>query len=354
MPPRGKQGSASRTTETRIQDPAGADPRSHAKGRAHPTGGQTADDFGGFVGCHGPVAKEQDDWATKVMREVDAVIEKVEPHIARRKKFVPPTPEERLLRKRERKRRSFRGHTQTFVVVNAFLFALWAIGFVTGGGGYPWFIFPLLGWGMGYTFHALGYRSWLDDNRAALRAAERQLLPEGQREAELERWDQLAERCRATVQEAKQALEAHPELRVAQEEMTDSLQQVSRLAEGGRDIDQAIASIVPDGVEGLDQRLAAAESAWADTEDPGLKSAHEQNWTLLRNRREKIASMHAERDRIVATLEGFVLAAENLRLDALRQAKGDLDPAALQAPVKRLQQEVEILEKVRSELATLN
>lgn len=300
------------------------------------------------------MAKEQDDWATKVMREVDAVIEKVEPHIARRKKFVPPTPEERLLRKRERKRRSFRGHTQSFVVVNAFLIALWAIGFVTGGGGYPWFVFPLLGWGMGYTFHALGYRSWLSDNRAALQAAERQLLPEGRREAELERWDQLAERCRSTVEETKKALEAHPELAAAKEEVTESLQQVTRLAEGGRDIEKAIAAIVPDGVDGLDQRLTAAEAAWAGTEDESLKSAHEQNWTLLRNRREKIAALQSERDRIVATLEGFILAAENLRLDALRQAKGDLDPAALQAPVRRLQQEVEVLEKVRAELATLN
>ncbi|MEM1026032.1 MAG: 2TM domain-containing protein [Myxococcota bacterium] len=309
------------------------------------------DDFRRFVGCHGAVAKE--DWATKVMREVDAVIEKVEPHITRRK-FVPPTPEERLLRKRERKRKGFRGHTQSFLVVNAFLIALWAVGFVSGGGGYPWFVFPLLGWGMGWTFHALGYRSWLTDNRQALQAAERMLLPEGQQEAELERWDQLVERCRSTVEQTKEALSSHPELEVAQAELGESLDQVTRLAEGGRDIEQAISAIVPDGVDGLDTRLAAAESAWSNTEDPGLKSAHEQNWTLLRKRREKIAALQSERDRIVATLEGFVLAAENLRLDALRQAKGDLDPAALQAPVRRLQQEVEVLEKVRSELAALN
>ena len=52
----------------------------------------------------------------------------------------------------------FRQHLLLFVVVNALLFVIWLVIALTAGGGawFPWFLFPLLGWGIGIFFHAWG------------------------------------------------------------------------------------------------------------------------------------------------------------------------------------------------------
>lgn len=51
-------------------------------------------------------------------------------------------------------KQEFRAHLTSYVVVNAFLVALWAV----TGRGYFWPIWPILGWGIGLTFHALSLR----------------------------------------------------------------------------------------------------------------------------------------------------------------------------------------------------
>jgi class 3 adenylate cyclase len=45
---------------------------------------------------------------------------------------------------------SFRIHAVAYVLVNAFLIAIWA----AGGGGYFWPLWPILGWGLGLGMHA--------------------------------------------------------------------------------------------------------------------------------------------------------------------------------------------------------
>ena len=44
----------------------------------------------------------------------------------------------------------FKAHLLAYVLVNALLIAIWAM----TGAGFFWPIFPLLGWGIGMTFHA--------------------------------------------------------------------------------------------------------------------------------------------------------------------------------------------------------
>ena len=56
-------------------------------------------------------------------------------------------------KKRVEARKAFFVHLATYIVVNIVLVMIWA--FATRGG-YPWFIFPLGGWGIGLLFHALG------------------------------------------------------------------------------------------------------------------------------------------------------------------------------------------------------
>ena len=47
------------------------------------------------------------------------------------------------------KRREFVAHLFVYVLVNAFLMAIWVI----TGAGFFWPVFPILGWGIGLFFH---------------------------------------------------------------------------------------------------------------------------------------------------------------------------------------------------------
>lgn len=52
----------------------------------------------------------------------------------------------------ERLRDGFYGHLRAYLIV---IGILWVMNFVTTGlGGYPWAIWPMLGWGFGIGFHA--------------------------------------------------------------------------------------------------------------------------------------------------------------------------------------------------------
>ena len=55
-------------------------------------------------------------------------------------------------KKRVEEKKGFFIHFSVYVVVNLSLVAIWAF----TGAGFPWFIFPLLGWGIGLLFHFLG------------------------------------------------------------------------------------------------------------------------------------------------------------------------------------------------------
>jgi hypothetical protein len=54
-------------------------------------------------------------------------------------------------RRRAAVRTLFRYHLAVFVAVQVLLVVVWLM----AGAGYPWFIFPLLGWGIGLAAHAV-------------------------------------------------------------------------------------------------------------------------------------------------------------------------------------------------------
>ena len=70
---------------------------------------------------------------------------------------IPQEPEEfeldarSLAVRRLRKQRDFRRHLIAFVLFNTLIFTVWAM----TDSSFPWFIFPLFGWGIGLVFHAL-------------------------------------------------------------------------------------------------------------------------------------------------------------------------------------------------------
>ena len=64
---------------------------------------------------------------------------------------------ERRQRAAERRRRGqrlgFRIHATVFVAVQLTLIVIWGVIWATAGASYPWFIYPLLGWGIGLAAH---------------------------------------------------------------------------------------------------------------------------------------------------------------------------------------------------------
>jgi len=50
-------------------------------------------------------------------------------------------------------KKGFYTHLAVYIVVNILLVIIWAF---PAGGGYPWFLWPLGGWGIGLLFHFLG------------------------------------------------------------------------------------------------------------------------------------------------------------------------------------------------------
>ena len=57
----------------------------------------------------------------------------------------------RLARKRVEGKKEFYGHLAAYVAVNLLLIIIWA----ATGAGFPWFVFPLVGWGIAVPLHYL-------------------------------------------------------------------------------------------------------------------------------------------------------------------------------------------------------
>jgi uncharacterized membrane protein len=57
---------------------------------------------------------------------------------------------------------AFRIHATAFVAVQVMLFVIWLLVWLVGHGtAYPWFIYPLLGWGVGLAVHySVASRLW--------------------------------------------------------------------------------------------------------------------------------------------------------------------------------------------------
>jgi len=58
----------------------------------------------------------------------------------------------KIARKRVEEKKGFYTHLTVYIIVNAFLIIIWAL----TGAGFPWFLFPMGGWGIGLIFHFLG------------------------------------------------------------------------------------------------------------------------------------------------------------------------------------------------------
>jgi 2TM domain len=56
------------------------------------------------------------------------------------------------------KRKSFQIHATVFVGVQVLLVVVWALAWQLGGTSHPWFLYVLLGWGVGLAAHYAAIR----------------------------------------------------------------------------------------------------------------------------------------------------------------------------------------------------
>ena len=59
-------------------------------------------------------------------------------------------------KKRVKAKKDLYSHIAVYILVNTFLIIIWAV----TSGGFPWFVFPLGGWGIGLMFHILDVFVW--------------------------------------------------------------------------------------------------------------------------------------------------------------------------------------------------
>ena len=63
-------------------------------------------------------------------------------------------------------RTGFRIHLTVYIAVQLLLVAVWALQWWLGGTSHPWFVYALLGWGIGLAAHWAAVRDRLGERRA--------------------------------------------------------------------------------------------------------------------------------------------------------------------------------------------
>ena len=72
------------------------------------------------------------------------------------------------------KRRAFILHLAVFLSANLFFIVIWAV----TGAGFPWFVFPFFGWGIGLVAHAVAALLLADPHDIVLEREQRRLAGE--------------------------------------------------------------------------------------------------------------------------------------------------------------------------------
>ncbi len=61
----------------------------------------------------------------------------------------------KMAESRVAEKKGFFIHLTVYILVNAFLSIIWAVTSSVSGSWFPWFVFPLAGWGIGLLIHCL-------------------------------------------------------------------------------------------------------------------------------------------------------------------------------------------------------
>jgi hypothetical protein len=299
---------------------------------------------------------------------------------------LPPAQAEAILKDYQKRRHGWLGHWRSFVATNVGLLGINAMTMIGAESFYPWALYVTASWGIGLISHGLAYRGWLRDHGSSIAQAEGTLgvarhetiparglvqqmdgaaptsqappaLPDAS--AAPDEWWDTVERCHEAVDQAIEALLSMPDStgtgQGVVKKLEASLPTIEHIGASVNAIGEAIREVAPEGKGNLDDQLQGLERKIDSATDERLQQVYAANQRLLVARRDKLQALEAEKERMVATVQGFTLAAQNLRLDATRLGTGELPNLAnsLSDSLDRLNEEVDIARQVESELENL-
>jgi len=224
-----------------------------------------------------------------------------------------------------------------------------------------WSVYLVALWGVGLAVHMMRFAGWEERNRLGIEVESsfRRVGPGGQplgllaepRDAE---WKRLWTRAREVHLAVDGAVDRLGASGVeARGEIHACMDHVQAIFDGAHRLQQAMDVL---GMK-VDEN-AITEAGWrverAETER--LRSLYQANLDLLKAQKAKVAALKRDLKRMRACVEGFLIAAENMQLDASRlQAAGELPVGSLMLgdARKELEEEVLVLRQVEAELERL-
>lgn len=222
-----------------------------------------------------------------------------------------------------------------------------------------WSFYPVGLWGGIVLLHAVTYVGVIQDEARALvssgiASSQGGLSPGDVGDADGE-WQRLQGELDRVFPMADEALVRLGEAgRVARGELEVGLGHVKEIIGGYGRLCVALGMLSEEG-EG-DEAIMEAQWAVERTSDGRLRELYAAKLELLRSREVKVELIKGDLERIRVCIEGFLLAAENLQLDAMRfEASQEmaLDGSALMVSIERLAEEVAILREVEADLEGL-
>ena len=254
-----------------------------------------------------------------------------------------------------------RGHFRAWGIGSGCLLGVGVLSWILGSGG-SWVFLPIVGWGLVLALHAVTYAGWTQEHKGALAAAAESVarLPTGgillslPESSEWRRmWNQSLEAFAAAdgalVRIGTRGIEPRGDLQ-------RGIEHVQFLLEGQARQSAALSSIYPDTPRVDDSQITEVEWKLDRAADDKLREVVQTNLQLLRDQREKVDSLRKDMDRVRETVDGFVIASQNLRLDAVRLAASDESLGSvkeLRTTLSRLSDEVGIMREVEAEMGRL-
>ncbi len=284
----------------------------------------------------------------------------------------------RLLDRSNRETGALRRHLAAYLGVNTGLLALNAVLAFSRGDSLEtakwWAPIVAASWGIGMLAHAFTALAWRHTHAQSLTDARKLVseaavvvrsLPPAARVESTDPmlspvgvllavdsntpWDAVVRRCEDAVSRTEVALAHLPSGVALRGELTAGLERIRKLAAGAVRLRRVVREIAPDGPGPLASAIAELDQRIVVGTDARLRSLLESNRALLVARQAKLQALDDEEQRMLASVDGFLMAAENARLDVARIETAE--PRALPSlvvPLGLLDEEVALLREVEA------
>jgi hypothetical protein len=273
---------------------------------------------------------------------------------------VPPSPDELLAEKKDR-RALLMAHARLGGMVSAVLIAFDTIRCWGDDDATMWSLYLVALWAVGLAIHAVRFTGWAEEHRVGIEieSSFRRVGPGGRplgllaepRDAEWKRlWSRL-EDVHLAVDRAVDRLGAGGV--EARGELQACMDHVQAIFDGASRLQHAM------DIPGMKvDANTITEAGWRveRAETDRLRSLYQANLDLLKAQKSKVEALKQDLKRMRVCVEGFLIAAENMHLDASRlQASGELPMGSLMLGDARrdLEDEVLVLRQVEEELERL-